>query len=365
MRAIGDTSTPDAADALVRGPQRPIRPGPRCRRCHAGRADRARPPDRRPPRQFRRDRHRGRGDRRPCRTGAAVRDRIDPWADREVTRAIELTPGTLRPAHRRRRLRGADARLPVLDPRLPDPTCRDDGPRGDDGARRAGGRWRHPPQPRLRGPGCARAGDRSTRFDRRSPARTVDRPPHRGVADGRRRGMWRRCSDDCAMMTTSGSRTMARRLGPSGDDLTDTGHATGDIATMLQLRRVPLFEMLSAEDLQRIARSADGALVRRGRGARPRGRARRRAVRHRRGPGPGRPPRRRRHGAPFRTYARATTSASSRSSGRPRVATVVADGGSVRALVIGGEGLTAILRERPDAAMAMLATLAERLSTAQ
>jgi hypothetical protein len=35
----------------------------------------------------------------------------------------------------------------------------------------------------------------------------------------------------------------------------------------------------------------------------------------------------------------------------------------VRTLVIGGEGLTTILRERPDAAMAMLATLAERLST--
>ena len=47
---------------------------------------------------------------------------------------------------------------------------------------------------------------------------------------------------------------------------------------------------------------------------------------------------------------------------RPRVATVVADGGSVRTLVIGGEALTAILRERPDAAMAMLATLAERIS---
>jgi hypothetical protein len=31
-------------------------------------------------------------------------------------------------------------------------------------------------------------------------------------------------------------------------------------------------------------------------------------------------------------------------------------------LVIGGEGLKAILRERPDAAMAMLSTLAERIS---
>jgi hypothetical protein len=47
---------------------------------------------------------------------------------------------------------------------------------------------------------------------------------------------------------------------------------------------------------------------------------------------------------------------------RPRVATVMAED-DVRGLVLGGDGLRAILRERPEAAMAMLATLAERLST--
>src|SRR5207344_3073620 len=46
---------------------------------------------------------------------------------------------------------------------------------------------------------------------------------------------------------------MARRVQPSGDDLTQTGHSSSDIATMLQLRRVPLFQQLSPEDLQRIA----------------------------------------------------------------------------------------------------------------
>ena len=46
----------------------------------------------------------------------------------------------------------------------------------------------------------------------------------------------------------------------------------------------------------------------------------------------------------------------------PRAATVIAEGDGVRGLVIGGAGLKAILRERPDAAMAMLATLAERIS---
>ncbi len=47
---------------------------------------------------------------------------------------------------------------------------------------------------------------------------------------------------------------------------------------------------------------------------------------------------------------------------RPRVATVIAVG-DVHGLVLGGDGLRAILRERPGAAMAMLATLAERIST--
>ena len=47
----------------------------------------------------------------------------------------------------------------------------------------------------------------------------------------------------------------------------------------------------------------------------------------------------------------------------PRAATVIAEGDGVRGLVIGGAGLKAILLERPDAAMAMLATLAERLGT--
>ena len=47
---------------------------------------------------------------------------------------------------------------------------------------------------------------------------------------------------------------------------------------------------------------------------------------------------------------------------RPRAATVIAEGAGVRALVINGDGLKATLRERPDAAMAMLATLAERIS---
>ena len=48
---------------------------------------------------------------------------------------------------------------------------------------------------------------------------------------------------------------------------------------------------------------------------------------------------------------------------RPRAATVIANDEVVRCLVIDGQGLRAILRERPEAAMAMLATLAERISS--
>jgi HEAT repeat protein len=48
---------------------------------------------------------------------------------------------------------------------------------------------------------------------------------------------------------------------------------------------------------------------------------------------------------------------------RPRAATVTADAEGAQGLVVPGVGLRDILRERPDAAMAMLATLAERLGT--
>jgi CRP-like cAMP-binding protein len=47
---------------------------------------------------------------------------------------------------------------------------------------------------------------------------------------------------------------------------------------------------------------------------------------------------------------------------RPRAASVLAEDPGVRGLVIGGEAIRALLRERPEAAMAMLATLADRIS---
>ncbi len=48
---------------------------------------------------------------------------------------------------------------------------------------------------------------------------------------------------------------------------------------------------------------------------------------------------------------------------QPRSASVIAQGSHVRALVLRGDALQAILRDRPQVAMAMLSSLAERLST--
>lgn len=48
---------------------------------------------------------------------------------------------------------------------------------------------------------------------------------------------------------------------------------------------------------------------------------------------------------------------------QPRSASVIAENGTVRALVIRGDALRSILHDRPEVALAMLASLAQRLST--
>ncbi len=136
-----------------------------------------------------------------------------------------------------------------------------------------------------------------------------------------------------------------------------------EIDRMLVLRRVPLFEGLGPEDLQRVAATAverfyaaGEALVREGdvgdemlvildgsvRIVRDESGAERFIRRY--GPGD--------HIGELAVLR-----------ARPRAATVIAEDPGVRALEIAGAALTAILRERPEAAMAMLATLAERVGT--
>lgn len=171
--------------------------------------------------------------------------------------------------------------------------------------------------------------------------------------------VWRRLRDD----EDPWIRTLGRRSHPSGAEMPDPERALGDIETMLRLRRVPLFERLAPEDLQRLATVAterwfepgedlvregdegdqlfiilDGTVV----------------VTRRAEDGTQRR---------IRTYAAGDHIGElAVLRDRPRVATVTAEGGRVHTLVIGGEGLTALLLERPEAAMAMLATLAERIS---
>ena len=143
--------------------------------------------------------------------------------------------------------------------------------------------------------------------------------------------------------------------------MTETSRTLGELDRMVVLRRVPLFSQLDPEDLQRIAVSAQERLY-------PAGEA---LVRE----------------GDFGDELIVIVDGSVRISKRdgdterylrtyeagdhigelavlrdqPRAATVVAEQ-DVRGLCIGGEALRAILQERPEAAMAMLSTLAERIT---
>jgi HEAT repeat protein len=159
---------------------------------------------------------------------------------------------------------------------------------------------------------------------------------------------------------------LTREAMAGGTEMPKTSRTLGDLETMLLLRRVPLFERLEPEDLLRIALAAtehfyppDAAIVHEGdlgdelvvivEGSvrvvhvEPDGSER---FIHRYEAGD--------HIGELAVLREA-----------PRAATVIADSDGVRGLVIGGAGLRSILLERPDAAMAMLATLAERLGTQQ
>jgi HEAT repeat protein len=156
---------------------------------------------------------------------------------------------------------------------------------------------------------------------------------------------------------------LARRAGTRGDRMPDASPSLEHLATMLVLRRVPLFERLEPEDLQRIAMATveqsfgpHATIMREGEAGQDlfvllEGHVH---VMRREPDGSERRVRDYVAGEHFGELAVLRD--------RPRSATVVAASQGVRALVIDGEGLRAILRERPDAAMALLATLAERIS---
>ena len=157
-------------------------------------------------------------------------------------------------------------------------------------------------------------------------------------------------------------RILAARTAGDGGTMAGSDTSLGEIERMLELRRVPLFERLDPEDLQRVAAVADErdfapgtSIVKEGEVGDElfvilEGLVR---VERREPDGSIRQIRTYEQGDHFGELAVLLE--------RPRVATVVAEG-DVRTLVIGGEGLTTILRERPEAAMAMLQTLADRIS---
>lgn len=142
--------------------------------------------------------------------------------------------------------------------------------------------------------------------------------------------------------------------------------SVAELETMIFLRRVPLFHDLDPEDLHRLARVVEdrwfppgSALMREGElgdelvvvveGSvrvlqSDRGGQGQRLVR-RCGPGE--------HVGELAVLRK-----------NPRAGTVLADDAGVRGLVLGGPALHALVRERPEAAMAMLATLAERIAVA-
>jgi CRP-like cAMP-binding protein len=146
-----------------------------------------------------------------------------------------------------------------------------------------------------------------------------------------------------------------------GSTVPKTDRTLNEIERMLFLRRVPLFSQLAPEDLQRVAWSATERLYPAGEALVLEGDVGDElvvivdgTVRIVQGAGP--------DARTVRTYGPGDHIGElAVLTDRPRVATVLADDGAVRGLVIEGAALRAILTERPEAAMAMLTTLAERI----
>jgi CRP-like cAMP-binding protein/ATP/ADP translocase len=155
----------------------------------------------------------------------------------------------------------------------------------------------------------------------------------------------------------------AHGVGARGGAVPETSRRLGALDTMLVLRRVPLFAGLGPEDLQRIAATASEraygpgeVLMREGDVGDELVVLVHGSVRVVRAEPDGSERYIRSYAAGDHIGELAVLRA------QPRAATVVAEAGGARGLVLAGQGLTAVLAERPAAAMAMLATLAERIS---
>ncbi|MGP1674840.1 MAG: cyclic nucleotide-binding domain-containing protein, partial [Candidatus Limnocylindrales bacterium] len=169
--------------------------------------------------------------------------------------------------------------------------------------------------------------------------------------------------DDEWIRVLSGRILAAGQVAAEGDVSVTEQVITG-LDTMLILRRVSLFADLEPEDLQRIALvaserdfGAGAVLMREGEPGEDLFVITEGTVRVVQGGDDGTERYIRRYGPGEHIGELAVLR------DRPRAATVIADETGVHGFSLDGESLRAILRERPDAAMAMLATLAERIST--
>lgn len=172
----------------------------------------------------------------------------------------------------------------------------------------------------------------------------------------------RQMSDDADPWIRALARRCIHDAGVGGPDMAAAERTLSDLDTMLLLRRVPLFEGLDPEDLQRIAAASEErdyasgeALMRESELGDELVVIVSGSVRIVRATPDGGEREIRRYEAGEHIGELAVLRE------RPRAATVVAET-AVRGLVISGQSLKSILRERPEAAMAMLATLAERIS---
>lgn len=202
-------------------------------------------------------------------------------------------------------------------------------------------------------------GDRGLRG---AVVRLLDADPD-GTPQEREAALARLADDEDPWVSTLARRTIAEAGGET--ELAETARTLSEIDAMLLLRRVPLFQQLEPEDLQRIASTCleriypgESELMREGDLGSELMVILEGTVRVVRIEPDGGERFIRRYDAGDHIGELAVLREAA------RAATVIADGVDVRALVINGESLKAILRERPDAAMAMLATLAERISVA-
>ena len=297
--------------------------------------------------------------------GAAVREPVIAWAEIQIARASE---------HRRARvaLEGRDAPPPpdsavgflahVLERRELDLANGSLGALAVLGAEDARGVLRR----------CIRSGDAETRAQALEALDSIgDRRLRRaivtfldadaGASSEARDIVLHRLVGDADPWVARLARRAIDDAAGSGD-MADTDRTISDIDTMLLLRRVPLFAQLDPEDLQRIANTCSERIYPKGTVVMREGdigsellvivEGTVRVVRIEPDGGE-RYIRRYESGDHIGELALLREG--------PRAATVIAED-DIRTLVIDGQNLKAILRERPEAAMAMLATLAERIS---